>query len=263
MKKLASLSRSLKKHKLGFTLIELLVVIAIIAILAAILFPVFARARENARRASCQSNLKQIGLGFLQYTQDYDERYPLIARVDANLPYGWADGIQPYIKSTQILQCPSDSSTLSLDPTQRGYTDYFMNSMLNERGAAGKSATGISSAAVLYPTLSVMAGDGGVPTGSAVNPHSRARFNANGVNAGGDGGNLASDAVAPPGLASNLTNGGRDHLDGMNILHVDGHVKWLKAEGNQESGRVYNWLTGFTSTTPSSGQTATFNVTIP
>src|SRR5450755_3568353 len=61
----------------GFTLIELLVVIAIIAILAAILFPVFARARENAKRASCQSNLKQIGLGFLQYAQDYDETFPL------------------------------------------------------------------------------------------------------------------------------------------------------------------------------------------
>jgi prepilin-type N-terminal cleavage/methylation domain-containing protein len=63
----------------GFTLIELLVVIAIIAILAAILFPVFARARENARRASCSSNMKQIGLGFLQYTQDYDERMPSVA----------------------------------------------------------------------------------------------------------------------------------------------------------------------------------------
>src|SRR5471030_268187 len=64
-------------RKRGFTLIELLVVIAIIAILAAILFPVFARARENARRASCQSNLKQLGLATLQYVQDYDERYPM------------------------------------------------------------------------------------------------------------------------------------------------------------------------------------------
>src|SRR5690606_624654 len=62
----------------GFTLIELLVVIAIIAILAAILFPVFARARENARRTSCLSNIKNMGLAFMQYTQDYDERMPLI-----------------------------------------------------------------------------------------------------------------------------------------------------------------------------------------
>ena len=64
------------KNTKGFTLIELLVVIAIIAILAAILFPVFARARENARRTSCLNNMKQIGLGFMQYTQDYDEKYP-------------------------------------------------------------------------------------------------------------------------------------------------------------------------------------------
>ncbi len=74
--KLNSIGRSAhRRTKWGFTLIELLVVIAIIAILAAILFPVFARARENARRASCQSNLKQIGLGIFQYAQDYDEYY--------------------------------------------------------------------------------------------------------------------------------------------------------------------------------------------
>lgn len=71
--------RGKKNKKLsGFTLIELLVVIAIIAILAAILFPVFARARENARRASCMSNLKQVSLAIMQYTQDYDERYPRV-----------------------------------------------------------------------------------------------------------------------------------------------------------------------------------------
>src|SRR4028118_1729019 len=94
----------------GFTLIELLVVIAIIAILASILFPVFARARENARRASCQSNLKQIGLGFAQYTQDYDERYPRVGGKNAFNYYSpsWRVAIYPYVKSTQLFSCPSN-----------------------------------------------------------------------------------------------------------------------------------------------------------
>ena len=87
----------------AFTLIELLVVIAIIAILAAILFPVFGRARENARRASCQSNLKQIGLGVIQYTQDYDGVLP---PSELDNIY-WPRLVQPYIKSTQVFACPS------------------------------------------------------------------------------------------------------------------------------------------------------------
>ena len=102
----------MKNHKKSaFTLIELLVVIAIIAILAAILFPVFARARENARRSSCQSNLKQIGLGLLQYSQDFDElnvpvqNYEVINSTTQEVP--WQFRIQPYIKSTQVMKCPS------------------------------------------------------------------------------------------------------------------------------------------------------------
>jgi prepilin-type N-terminal cleavage/methylation domain-containing protein len=105
----------------AFTLIELLVVIAIIAILAAILFHVFARARENARRASCMSNLKQIGLGMMQYTQDYDEHMPAGYLTNSGQPYpngtaytyqSWRVAIYPYVKSVQVFNCPSADSAL-------------------------------------------------------------------------------------------------------------------------------------------------------
>ena len=100
-------------RKQGFTLIELLVVIAIIAILAAILFPVFARARENARRASCQSNEKNIALGFKQYIQDWNDKYPPgpMAADTLKASGGTSGGaLNSYIKSSAIFYCPSDSN---------------------------------------------------------------------------------------------------------------------------------------------------------
>src|SRR3712207_5043261 len=103
----------MRKHR-GFTLIELLVVIAIIAILAAILFPVFAQAREAARKSSCQSNLKQMATAVLMYKQDYDETFPSQAWGAArNDPWWWS--IQPYTKNAGILKCPSSNSVASLD----------------------------------------------------------------------------------------------------------------------------------------------------
>jgi prepilin-type N-terminal cleavage/methylation domain-containing protein len=96
-----------KKH-IAFTLIELLVVIAIIAILAAILFPVFAEARENARKTACLNNMRQISLGLMQYVQDYDETFPLVRFDWPNVPYTWREAVQPYIKNIDVFRDPSN-----------------------------------------------------------------------------------------------------------------------------------------------------------
>ncbi len=124
------------RRRAGFTLIELLVVIAIIAILAAILFPVFARAREAARRSACLSNMKQIGIGLAMYLQDYDQTFP------PGGPKSWearkndrnflASQLQPYLKNEQIFRCPSDSGWTTFKPTLfqafgSSYTDALRN----------------------------------------------------------------------------------------------------------------------------------------
>jgi prepilin-type N-terminal cleavage/methylation domain-containing protein/prepilin-type processing-associated H-X9-DG protein len=123
------------RRRRGFTLIELLVVIAIIAILAAILFPVFAQARDKARQASCLSNMKQLTLGYVMYSQDYDETLASSIFWDpaypANLPtLRWYHVIQPYLKNQQVLTCPSDPD-LSSKPDKSGPFE------LNERVSFG------------------------------------------------------------------------------------------------------------------------------
>lgn len=259
----------------GFTLIELLVVIAIIAILAAILFPVFGRARENARRSSCQSNLKQIALGVMQYKQDYDEKFPLATTLNVPGSIGWATATQPYLKSIQIFQCPSEpgSSTDLPNPTVAGtsYTDYWYNAILSWNGetTAPNYSTGVSEAALLSSSLTVMAGDG---TPAGTNPGS-ARYRVNGC-----GSNVSSTASAPDfgncgstpsGATKFVTTGGLGgagsqvrHLDGFNLAFADGHVKWYKGanpdatQGNViGTNQVYNSLYGFNT----SGQSPTFN----
>ena len=129
---MSPLSALLPTPRRAFTLIELLVVIAIIAILAAILFPVFAQARERARQISCLSNLKQIGLGIKMYVQDYDEAYPSIIKPEFdggcaprlgwfNANGGWATLVYPYTKNGDIFHCPSSESPFWLSGAAQGW----------------------------------------------------------------------------------------------------------------------------------------------
>lgn len=139
----------------AFTLIELLVVIAIIAILAAILFPVFARARENARRTSCLSNVKQIMLGVIQYTQDYDEKMP-----SSYFP-SWYNEAYPYVKSTQIYKCPSDSSDIPAYGTNLITPNGYRVSYLCNYDVAGDPGGTRSLAYFQSPATTVFLVDGG------------------------------------------------------------------------------------------------------
>lgn len=145
------------KKRTAFTLIELLVVIVIIALLAAILFPVFARAREKARAASCQSNLKQLGLGFHMYAQDYDEKLPVTWIGNPNDfgagGSGWAGLLFPYIKSSQVFTCPDDETKQTVNGTMSvggGNTavSYGYNATIgamNYGGANAYSIAGVTS----------------------------------------------------------------------------------------------------------------------
>src|ERR1035438_9360122 len=155
----------------GFTLIELLVVIAIIAILAAILFPVFAKAREKARTSACSNNAKQIGVAFLQYVQDFDEKYPPYDTDTVSGRYGWVMLIQPYIKSTQVFVCPSDTAPANqaasggwLTAPGNIRTSYIYNWMI------GPTPSGIAMAAIVSPSTTVGYTCGGVQT-SATPPY--------------------------------------------------------------------------------------------
>jgi prepilin-type N-terminal cleavage/methylation domain-containing protein/prepilin-type processing-associated H-X9-DG protein len=224
-------SRTGASVKRGFTLIELLVVIAIIAILAAILFPVFARARENARRASCQSNLKQIGLGIAQYTQDSDEKLPPCGLDDgSNKP--WAQVIQPYMKSQQVFRCPSNPSAPNMansDPAARITTNYLANGS-REATVAGifKFARALDNADASTGTiLSRSLAEAVEPSRSI----SVVEFTL--LDGTGNAANLQSTSTDNGQL--NPTN----HLATSNYLFLDGHVKSLKPIATVTGGNMY------------------------
>ncbi len=187
----------------GFTLIELLVVIAIIAILAAILFPVFARAREAARKSSCQSNLKQIGTAFAMYVQDYDQAYPHFGGGDfpitTNPRRHWPSAVFPYIKNRQVYKCPSD---------------IWRNAAVSYNGNNYMSFRVESS--IEFPAEVVLAMDGYSGRGGQRDPN----------NATYDFG-LNSDYTIwdSTSRATNRADGLPRHSDTNNVLYTDGHVK--------------------------------------
>ena len=215
------------KTRPAFTLIELLVVIAIIAILAAILFPVFARARENARRASCQSNLKQIGLGILQYVQDYDEKYPQSRTSNVafngynNATAPWHLVIQPYVKSVQLFQCPSNTAAGSgtkMNYTNNGNGDQIPVSYV----CAGTDYPtywggrpmmtqnyGVAASEVNYPATTIMVGE-------ALNRQDPEYFD-----------NYNDMRM-------------QNHLGTTNFLFADGHVKALKPVATGSPRNMWN-----------------------
>lgn len=230
-------------RKRGFTLIELLVVIAIIAILAAILFPVFARARENARRASCQSNLKQTMLAMLQYSQDYDERFVSLTdaqngTIAVGITKMWGELIQPYQKSIQLFQCPSDPSKV---PTGYGPSPYHISYLFNH--ALNKNRNGTPSsdyswigkplAVVVQASTTVALVDGGVRASNAmpwvtteVKPKSFVIS---------DPVYTEADKYWGPGNVQSATDEAyaapsTRHLETANVAFVDGHVKALRIE---------------------------------
>ena len=147
-----------RKTKFGFTLIELLVVIAIIAILAAILFPVFAQAREKSRQAACVSGERQIGLALMQYVQDYDETYPNGSNFNGAEPIwageGWAGQSFPYVRNAALFRCPSDSG-FSNAP-ENAVVSYAYNINFVSYQSEDEIPYGISAAEVTAPSRSVL-----------------------------------------------------------------------------------------------------------
>ncbi|MDR3707053.1 MAG: DUF1559 domain-containing protein [Capsulimonadaceae bacterium] len=236
------------KRITAFTLIELLVVIAIIAILAAILFPVFATAREKARQSACMSNNKQLGTALMQYTADYDECYPNGTASSQNAT-GWAGQVYPYIRSAAVFRCPDDTNASS-----GNWSSYAIN--MNLSNGPGGGYYGLQLSALTAPAMTVLlfevTGNSGVDVTSPTEQKSPSGFGLGTLTSWGydpDGGGTASSCAASTETLKYATGdlGGRGdncffaattgrHSNGSVFVLADGHAKWLM--GNLVSSGV-------------------------
>jgi prepilin-type N-terminal cleavage/methylation domain-containing protein/prepilin-type processing-associated H-X9-DG protein len=235
------------KHGTGFTLIELLVVIAIIAILAAILFPVFATAREKARQTTCASNLKQIGLGFVQYMQDYDEATPKGILYVASVSGGrdnWIYELNAYVQSTGVYTCPDDTTT----PSSGDFVDSYAinaNFGVGDNDPNNPQAPAILSQFRMPVKTILLCEIHGMSNGNAC-PSCQGALSSRGQAISGydfcyptgtDCGSASASLGVryATGYFTNTTTAGQAydfiaapyHSGGANYAFCDGHVKWL------------------------------------
>jgi prepilin-type N-terminal cleavage/methylation domain-containing protein/prepilin-type processing-associated H-X9-DG protein len=220
-------------RKSGFTLIELLVVIAIIAILAAILFPVFSRARENARRASCQSNMKQVALGVLQYVSDNDGRllpYRNYNPLQTPSPavdefYSFTGTLQPYVKSSQVFFCPSQNRFKPSSVNAAAIRDSaFQNT---HYGFPAITTAQVRAVAALTDDYSDSSWNVPITVVMDVIPEP-SRTCMLGETQATNASQISNGWGYPYFNALNFTYLDTDrHLDGSNYAYLDGHVKWL------------------------------------
>ena len=196
-------------RKSGFTLIELLVVITIIAILAAILFPVFSRAREKARAASCQANLKQIGLAMKMYMEDYDQ----VNVIHTDGTWSWAWLLKPYHKNLQLFTCPSRARWGICNTTQcAGYSGSYVMALLKSTANTNDDSSGWHDADFYDPSRTLIV----IDSPEYADALSKVTITQSGYTA------ALNDAQKLSGLTR--------HFDGINILWYDGHVKWMRAD---------------------------------
>lgn len=220
---MSSINRS--PRMVAFTLIELLVVIAIIAILAAILFPVFAQAREKARAISCLSNQKQLGLGMVQYAQDFDEFLPPVYTPVTSIP--WWQLIDPYVKSKAVYICPNDAYPLRSDLKDK--ISYAMSMVSNDWGDCPSSgctnqgkfgAAGANQADITNVSSAIL-----VMERWNNYKHWDAGWGAEGFC------NVDEYLYGTDGTAANpRPRAATGHSEGSNYIFCDGHAKWMKYE---------------------------------